>query len=198
MKIRAVELYDYMMQSIKDVPPGSRNVIFAPWLHGNRCPFEDTNARGMFFNIGIETKKSELIHSVIEGVCYHLRWQMECSSKKVRTGKMIRLAGGGALASETCQILSDILNTEVEVIHNPQNAGAMGAAIVSAVGLGVITRLADAHQMVEIDRVYYPNDKNRKVYSEGFKSLRSLYYNNKKSFGVLNARGPAALDKAKG
>jgi hypothetical protein len=57
-------LYDYMMQAIKQVPAGSNGVIFTPWLHGNRCPFEDPNARGMFFNISIETGKTELIHAV--------------------------------------------------------------------------------------------------------------------------------------
>ena len=41
------------IRSLK-VPPGAGGVIFTPWLHGNRCPFEDPNAAGMFFNIRIE------------------------------------------------------------------------------------------------------------------------------------------------
>ncbi|MDE6412532.1 MAG: FGGY-family carbohydrate kinase, partial [Eubacterium sp.] len=54
-------LYDYMEQVIDTVPAGSNGTIFTPWLHGNRCPFEDPNAAGMFFNIKIETGKTELI-----------------------------------------------------------------------------------------------------------------------------------------
>jgi xylulokinase len=183
----AVDLYDYMMESIKSVPAGSRDVMFTPWLHGNRCPFEDTGARGMFFNIGIDTKKTELIHSVIEGVCYHLKWQLECSQKKVAIGNKVRFVGGGALAPMTCQILSDIIGLDVEVIKNPQNAGAMGAAIITAVGLGVIDGLDMANDLIEVELVYSPNTKNRKVYKKGFDIFKSLYYNNKKAFGTLNS-----------
>src|SRR5690554_2159167 len=103
-----VNLYDYMMEAVKDVPPGSNGVIFTPWLHGNRCPFEDPNVRGMFFNIGLETGKTELIHAVLEGVCYHLRWQVEAMERKVKTSSVIRLVGGGALAPLTCKILADV------------------------------------------------------------------------------------------
>ena len=62
-------LYDYMMAVVNTVPAGSNGVVFTPWLHGNRCPFEDPNSRGMFFNISLETGKSEMIRAVVEGVC---------------------------------------------------------------------------------------------------------------------------------
>ncbi|XCB29104.1 FGGY-family carbohydrate kinase [Arcanobacterium hippocoleae] len=76
------DLYGYMSRIVDTVAPGSGNVLFTPWLHGNRCPFEDPKARGMFFNIGIDTGKSELIRAVIEGVCFHLRWFLETEEKK--------------------------------------------------------------------------------------------------------------------
>ena len=183
----AVDLYDYMMDSIENVPAGSRGIIFTPWLHGNRCPFEDTAARGMFFNIGIETKKTELIHAVIEGVCYHLKWQLECSKKKMEIKDTIRMVGGGALAPRTCQILADVLNLKVAVVDNPQNAGAMGAAIIVAVGLGMIDGIEQAGRMIRIDKTYYPNHNNNKIYNCGFEVFKNLYYNNKKSFKMMNA-----------
>ncbi len=183
----AIDLYDYMMDSIDDVPPGSNNVIFAPWLHGNRCPFEDTKARGIFFNVGIETTKKELIHAVIEGVCYHLNWQMECSRKKINTKDTIRFVGGGALAPTTCQILADILDMKVEVVNSPQNAGAMGAAIICAVGLNVIESIKKANSLIDVKTTYFPNPINRKIYDLQFDIFKSLYYNNKKSFNLLNS-----------
>ncbi|MBR3439738.1 MAG: carbohydrate kinase, partial [Clostridia bacterium] len=92
---------------MSEVPAGSNGVIFTPWLHGNRCPFEDPNSRGMFFNISLETGKSELIRAVIEGVCMHMRWFIETQEKKVKTSEVLRFVGGGALSDVTCQILSD-------------------------------------------------------------------------------------------
>ena len=183
----ALDLYDYMMTAVKDVPAGSRNVMFTPWLHGSRCPFEDTNARGMFFNIGIGTKKSELIHAVIEGVCYHLAWQLECIRKKTDAGNKVRLAGGGALAEKTCQILADILNVTVEVPNHPQNAGAMGAAVVTAVGLGLMSDITEAGTRIDAEKTYLPTASHQIIYRKGLAVFKRLYENNKKAFDVLNA-----------
>lgn len=179
-------LYDYMMHSIKDVQAGSNGVIFTPWLHGNRCPFEDHYARGMFFNINLETGKTELIHSVIEGVCYHLRWQLSAIEKKVKTSSVIRLVGGGALAPLTCQILSDVLNRKIETVESPQNIGSVGAAVSIAVGLGIINDIEDTKKLIPVHRTFIPNQKNVSVYNSYFPIFQSLYSNNINAFKVLN------------
>ena len=181
-------LYDYMMFAIRNVPAGSNGVIFTPWLHGNRCPFEDSNARGMFFNINIETGKTELIHAVLEGICYHLRWQLEAQEKKVRTAPVIRFVGGGALAPLTCQMLSDMLGREITTVDKPQNVGAVGAALVAAVGLGILQNLAQAKQLIADGRHYVPEQHNREVYNQYFKVFKALYKNNRRNFKILNGR----------
>ncbi len=181
-------LYDYMMESIKEVPPGSGGVIFTPWLHGNRCPFEDPNARGIFFNIGLETGKTELIHSVLEGICYHLRWQLEAMEKHVPASPVIRLVGGGALAPLTCQILADVLNHYVEVVEHPQNVGAVGAAMVIAVGLGLISSIEDGKKLIPVERRYSPRSANAAIYDKYFPVFKSLYKNNTKAFKTLNQK----------
>ncbi len=179
-------LYDYMMHAIRNVPAGSSGVIFTPWLHGNRCPFEDPNARGMFFNISLETGKTELIHAVLEGICYHLRWQLEAQEKKVKTSQAIRFVGGGALAPLTCQMLSDMLGREIETVENPQNVGAVGAALVAAEGLGIISRLGEAKKLTRAVECYKPDMKNKAVYDQYFAVFKSLYKRNKKNFNALN------------
>ena len=105
-------------------------MIFTPWLHGNRCPFEDPNAAGMFFNIRIGTGKTEMIRAVLEGICFHLRWMLECEDKKVKTSQTIRFVGGGALSPVTCQMLSDITGRTVETVENTKDVGSIGAAIL--------------------------------------------------------------------
>lgn len=179
-------LYDYMMDVIKDVPAGSNGVIFTPWLHGNRSPFEDPNARGIFFNIRLETGKTELIHAVVEGICYHLRWQLEAQDLKIRTSQTIRLVGGGALAPLTCQILADVLGRTIETVHSPQNAGAIGAAVIVAVGLGIIPNVEMAKSFIEVTERYTPNMDNKATYDRIFAVFKSLYKNNKRAFATLN------------
>lgn len=179
-------LFDFMMSEIKDVPAGSEGVIFTPWLHGNRCPFEDPNARGMFFNISLETGKRAMIHAVLEGICYHLRWQLEAQERKITTSRTIRFVGGGALSELTCQILSDVLGRDIETIENPQNVGAKGAAIVVAVGLGVLKNLSEASQYIQVQKTYAPNLQNKMVHDRNFKAFKMLYLKNKKTFRLLN------------
>lgn len=181
-------LYNFMMEAIKDVPAGSNGVIFTPWLHGNRNPFEDHYARGMFFNISLETGKRDMIHAVLEGICYHLKWQLEASEKKASTSKTIRFVGGGSLSELTSQILADILNRKIETVEYPQNIGSVGAAIVAGVGLGYLDNLEQAKELVKVNRTFIPNKEHLETYNEGYKVFKSLYFNNKKSFKKLNEK----------
>ncbi|NTV91220.1 MAG: carbohydrate kinase [Clostridiales bacterium] len=181
-------LYDYMMETIKSVPPGSGGVIFTPWLHGNRCPFEDSNARGMFFNISIDTGKTEMIHAVLEGICYHLRWQLEAQESKIQTSGAIRFAGGGALAPLTCQLLADILGRVVETTDNPQNVGSVGAALVAAVGLGKVKSLGEAKGLISVNATYSPDMEKKAAHDLYFKVFKALYKSNRKSFAMLNSK----------
>ncbi len=179
-------LYDYLIESIKDVPPGSGGVLFVPWLHGNRCPFEDSAARGMFFNIGIETGKSEMIRAVLEGICFHLRWMLEAQGKRIALPNTVRFVGGGALAPLTCQILADITGKTVQTVKHPQNVGAVGAALLAAVGLKIIPSMAHAEKVVSKSAEYTPNAQNKAVYDKNYSIFQSLYRNNKKAFRALN------------
>lgn len=179
-------LYDYLSKVVDEIPAGSGGVIFTPWLHGNRCPFEDPNARGMFFNMSLDTGKTELIRSVLEGVCMHMRWFLETQDKKVRTSSVVRFVGGGALSDVTCQILADVTGKTVETVDSPQNVGAVGAAVIMAVGLGVIDDVSHAKRLIPAKKTFIPNEKNKEVYDRNYEVYKTLYKNNKKAFAALN------------
>ena len=179
-------LYDYLTETVEKIPAGSGGVIFTPWLHGNRCPFEDPAAAGMFFNIRLDTGKTELIRAVLEGVCFHLRWMLECQAKKVRTSDPIRFVGGGALSPVTAQILADVTGRTVETVASPQNAGSVGAAAVMAVGLGLIADLDAVGTLIPAEKTFRPNGANRAVYDRNYAVFRKLYASNKAHFRALN------------
>ena len=180
-------LYDYLTETIRKVKPGCDGLIFTPWLHGNRCPFEDPLSAGMFFNLKLETGKAEMIRAVIEGICYHLRWMLECQSVKVKTSEKLRFVGGGALSDVTCQVLADITGRPVETVNKPQNVGAVGAAAVCGVGLGIIENMQKVGDFIEVTHTYEPNAENKAVYDKGFDAFCRLYTSNKKNFEILNS-----------
>jgi len=179
-------LYDYMSEIAGKVNPGANGVIFTPWLHGNRCPFEDPNAAGMFFNLRVENGKSDMIRAVLEGVCYHLRWMLECEEKKVRTSDPIRFVGGGALSRVSSQILADITGHAVETVENTKDVGAIGAALLVAVGSGTIPSFSVAGDLVRIVDRFEPDPEKKAIYDRNFKVFKKLYQSNKENFAILN------------
>ena len=181
-----LSLYDFLSKEVGKVPPGANGVIFTPWLHGNRCPFEDSNAGGMFFNIRIENGKRDMIRAVLEGICYHLRWLLECSEKKVKTSDTIRFVGGLALSPVACQILADITGRKIETINNTQEVGATGTALAVAAGLKGTDVLELSRRLVKVDCTYIPDPKNKGVYERNYQVFRKLYKSSASHFKRLN------------
>ena len=181
-----VSLYDYLSEEVSKVPPGANGVIFTPWLHGNRCPFEDSNAGGMFFNIRVENGKRDMIRAVLEGICYHLRWLLECETKKVKTSDTIRFVGGGALSPVTCQMLADITGRKIETIDHTQEVGAMGAALVVAAGIKGLDVMDLSSRLVKPNHTYIPDDASKTVYERNYRVFRKLYKANAASFTAIN------------
>lgn len=179
-------LYDYMTDTIEAIPPGAGGVLFTPWLHGNRCPFEDPKAAGMFFNLRLDTGKTEMLRAVLEGICYHLRWMLECQDKKVKTASTLRFVGGGALSRVTCQILADVTGRTVETVADTKDVGAVGAAMLVAVGSGQIADLTQAAGLIRPAARYTPDPANQTLYDRNYKVFKNLYAANKKNFAALN------------
>jgi len=183
-------LYDLMNRTVAEIPAGSGGVIFTPWLQGNRSPREDPCARGMFFNIGLNTGKRALIRAVLEGIAFHKRWILEAVERKIPKRKSLRLVGGGAKSAVLCQIMADITGRRIEVPYDPQNVGAAGAAIICGLGLGVIPSTDIAGGFIRIGARYEPDPGNREVYDRMFRVFKGLYGRNKRFFRVLNQPSP--------
>ena len=182
-------LYDILSNEANRIPPGSNGVVFTPWMHGNRSPFEDSNAAGIFFNLKLDTGKREMIRAVLEGICFHLRWLLECESAKVKISDTIRFVGGGALSPVTCQMLADITGRVIETIDRPQDVGTVGAALMIALGTKKLASLHDARRLIPVTAVYHPNPAYKAVYERNYQVFRRLYKSNAKHFKALNGTG---------
>lgn len=118
-----------------------------------------------------------------------MRWMLERQEQKVakyKKSNAVRFCGGGALGAATCQILSDILQRDVEVVDSPQNIGAVGAAACIAVGTGMIPSMTDVKKLIPAKITYHPNKANKAVYDRNFEVFKNLYKCNKKNFEILN------------
>jgi xylulokinase len=178
-------LYDYLGKVVEQTEPGANGVIFTPWLHGNRSPFEDPYARGMFFNLSLQTGKRDMIRAVLEGDAYHKRWMLETVEKNVPCSDTIRFVGGGARSDTWSQILADVTGRTIEVTEHPENTGAAGAALVCGVGLGAI-RFDDIRHIVCIAKTFNPRTQYKAVYDKQYHVYKQLHKQNKTLFKLLN------------
>lgn len=183
---RYASIYDFLDETIESVPPGARGVIFAPWLHGSRSPFEDPNVRGLFFNIGIETGKRCLVRAVAEGLALQCRWQLDAIRRKIPARGPLRFVGGGARSKTIGTMIADATGEVVETPTNPQNTGALGAAMLCAAGLGLVSSLEKAAALIPIARRSEPNPEHRAIYDSHYLALKKLYSSNKELFSMLN------------
>jgi len=179
-------LYDYLSEVISTVPPGANGIIFTPWLHGNRAPFEDPNARAMFFNINLNSGKNDMIRAVVEGMIYHNRWLLESIETRVKVGNSLRFAGGGAQSDITCQILADVTGKTVEALEDSKNTGAVGAAIICGLGLGIIDNYDAVKERIALRKTFQPDLTTGEFYNKNYKVFKTLYKSNKKSFAIMN------------
>lgn len=179
-------LYDFLIDTITQVPPGSEGVIFTPWLHGNRAPFEDPNARGIFFNLSLSTGKRAMIRAVVEGIFFHHRWLLDSIHRSFPIQGPVSFVGGGALSPVLAQMLADIIERPVHRLADPRHTGAAGVALTVGVGLGIIDSFeATADYIETIDR-FEPRAANRDVYRRNYRVFRGLYAKNRKGFALLN------------
>ena len=181
-----IDIFDYLEAETDKVPPGANGVIFTPWLQGNRCPFEDSNAGGMYFNFKINNKKRDLLRATLEGICYHYRWMLECSMKKTKTSDPIRFVGGGSLSHMLCQMLADVTGRTIETVDNPREVGAAGTAIMVAAGIKNVDMLELSKQLVKVNHTYVPNAENKEIYDKNYNVFKQLYKTNKTSYHRIN------------
>lgn len=179
-------IFDFLDETVTGVEPGAGGIIFAPWLHGSRSPFEDPNVRGLFFNIGIETGRRCMVRAVAEGLALQCRWQLDAIKRKIPASGALRFVGGSARSKAISKIIADAIGERVETTASPQNAGALGAAMLCAAGLGAAPSLEEAASLVPIARVDEPDASNKAIYDEHYEVLKQLYYQNKGSFARLN------------
>jgi len=181
------ELYKQLDLIVEQTPAGSKQLIFIPWMFGERSPINNSEVRGGFLNLSLEHTRNELLRAVYEGIAYNLKWSLDPMEKKIVKCKEINLIGGAANSDIWCQILADVLNKDIHKVKNPNLGGTRGSAIIAMVGLGILNQFSDAIPLIDIEKTFKPNPENREVYLKLFSEFEKIYKNTKKMFKNLNS-----------
>jgi len=166
--------YDLLTEAAADVAPGCEGLLFLPYLTGERTPYPDPNARGVFFGLTLRHRKAHLTRAVLEGVSYGLRDSLELMRDLGLAVKQVRASGGGARSALWRQMLADVFDTPIVTVSVTQGA-AYGAALLAGVGVEAYASVAEACETAV--RVTGQNDPGRAaaIYADYYPRYRALY-----------------------
>jgi xylulokinase len=168
------------------VAAGSDNLIFTPWLNGERTPVDSTTLRGGFHNISLRTTADHIARAVLEGVAYNTKWSLTYVEKFVRQKlDPLNFIGGGARSDIWCQIFANVLNRQIRRVKDPIEANCRGAAFIASVGLGRIS-FSDISALIEYETIFDPDFKLCQKYNILYQSFLDIYHKNKKIYYRLN------------
>jgi xylulokinase len=180
--------YSEIDKFVELTKPGCDNLIFTPWLYGERTPVEDAHLRGGFHNISLEHSLNHFIRAVFEGVAFNTRWVMKYAEKfNEHRLDPINIIGGGATSNVWCQIFADVLGRTIRKLKNPIQSNVRGAAFIGSVGLGKI-QFEDIPKYIEFDGIFTPNSENHAIYSKLFTQFVKIYERNRAIYHKLNER----------
>ncbi len=110
--------------------------VFLPYLTGINPPEYYTNAKGAFMGLTLAHRPMDLAYSVMEGVGFLLRSNLEyCRQSGCHIDRLIS-TGGGAKSAYWSQLKADICDMPIRVPHEKE-ATCRGAAIIGAVCAGI-------------------------------------------------------------
>jgi len=194
------DVYKIFDKIAEKVPAGSNNLIFTPWLYGERTPIEDLTVRGGLYNLSLEMTREHIIRAILEGIAYNIRWLFMYVEKNIQKWVMkeradmtkkdfvmpeLNIIGGGAQSDVWCQIFADVLNRKIKQVKNPIQANARGAAFIASVGLGFID-WNDIPKYTEYSNIFTPNPENREIYDKLFREFINIYKTTRKMYKRLN------------
>jgi xylulokinase len=177
-----VSPYELMNQLVEQSPPGANNLLYLPYLLGERSPRWNPKARGVYLGLMMQHTRADIMRATLEGISLNLRVILEAFQEQGAYVDEMRVIGGGARGLIWRQILADIYGIPVVRPNLLEDATSLGAAIAGGVGVGLFQDFEIAKQLTPITDVNIPNrevkekyDQLYKIFNDSYQALEPLY-----------------------
>ncbi len=135
--------YDYINYQIEKVSPGCKGLIFLPYLVGVNAPEFNKDTRGCFFGIKLSHDKRFFMRSIMEGIAYMLKKNLDIlENMGIKSDNLLSL-GGGSKSYIWNKIKADITGKNI-IVNKNEEVTSLGVAILSAVKLGFFKNIDEA------------------------------------------------------
>lgn len=170
----------YMDKKASELQPGESGLVALDWLNGNRSVLMNYDLTGIIMGLKLQTKPEEIFRALLEATAFGTKTIIDgYETEGVAVENIIGAGGLPRKSPLIMQIYSDVLNRKI-LVPNSVNNSALGSAVCGAVaakdrsGYNTIQEAID--KMVPKDfTMYYPNEKNHRVYQELYKVYKQLH-----------------------
>jgi len=171
--------------AITDDRLGENHVCFLPYLMGERSPINDTNTRGTFIGMTMDTTRADLVQAVLEGVAFAIRDSVEVARSLGIAIPSSRICGGGAKSALWKKIMANVLGITLEIPASEQGPG-MGGAMLAMVACGVYPTVeAACAQLVHVSSVVEPDAELTAKYEKRYAQFKKIYPACKELFAAM-------------
>lgn len=169
------DVYEIMNRRAAESVPGAHELLFLPYLQGERSPHWNPNARGGFVGLQVTHTRADLIRALLEGISMNLRTILQSFlDANARIDEVI-LIGGGAKGELWRQILADIFGRPTLRPRLLDEATSLGAAVAGGVGVGLFHDFSIVKQRIEIVNRHVPNPEAQAVYNRLYPIFLETY-----------------------
>ena len=163
-----------LSRALPNEASGPSNVVFLPYLSGERTPHNDAEIRGVFTGLSKTTDLTVLTRAVMEGVAFALR---DCLDALRQTGSnpdSLLAVGGGSKSDFWLSTLANVLGTAIHIPKNGEFGAAMGAARLAIVGVGEKS-VAEVLTPPAVERTIEPDASLSPLYEAAYEKFRKTY-----------------------
>ena len=154
---------------------GRNHVYFLPYLMGERSPINDTNARGTFTGITMDTSRADLTQAVLEGVAFCIRDCLEVAHSQGIHVERSKLCGGGAKSALWRRIIANVLDIRLDLVESEQGPG-MGGAMLAMVADGVYPSVQTVcDKLVKVVDTVSPQPELVALYEARYRQFSRIY-----------------------
>jgi len=171
-----MDVYDLITLQATQAPPGSKGLLFLPYISGERTPIWNPYARGVFFGVTLGHNRNDFFRSVLEGASFAIRHVIEILETESGLDiQKLRIGGAAASSRVWNQIISDVLGKKI-VSMTQSHTEVLGAAVLAGISTGIYKDLAEAIRKTIISgKVFEPNIKAHHAYNKLFPMYKKLY-----------------------
>lgn len=129
--------FEALIAEAQQSPIGANGVLFVPHLAGGSSLDETPAVRGAFMNLALGTSRADVIRATMEGICFGLKRALDALEAITPVSIEMLAVGGGSRSDTWMQMYADIYGKTMRRTNIDQQAAALGAAALAAVGVGL-------------------------------------------------------------